>query len=245
MTRQNFGMLVALAMCACGSLVAQTTPVGSIPSGFTRIFNGRDLSGWHISRSNHHGTVANFHVENSTIVAAQQPLGQGGIVLTNRKYRDFELVLEANPDHDTDGGIFLRSTETGAGYQVDLTPRGENAPVMTLVGEDLHLGPHTDLAERRPTQGVWKLHDWNGVRIRIVGEAPRVTLWLNEILIWDVQQARNDLPADATEGMIALQCHWNAWGALDPPTKPGNYVSMLWRPAAVHRYRNIAVKELK
>jgi hypothetical protein len=79
----------------------------------------------------------------------------------------------------------------------------------------------------------------------MVGDAPRVTLWLNETLIWDVQQARNDLPADATEGMIALQCHWNASGALDPPTKAGNYALMLWRPAAVHRYRNIAIKELK
>ena len=64
---------------------------------------------------------------------------------------------------------------------------------MSLVREDLRLGPHTDLAERRPTQGVWKLHEWNGVRIRIVGEAPRVTLSLNETLIWDVQQAWNDL----------------------------------------------------
>ena len=45
--------------------------------------------------------------------------------------------------------------------------------------------------------------------------------------------------------MINTQSNWNAWGALDPPTKPGNYASMLWRPAAVHRYRNIAIKELK
>ena len=58
---------------------------------------------------------------------------------------------------------------------------------MNLLGEDLRLGPRTDLTERRPTQGVWKLHDWNAVRIRMIGEAPRVTLWLNDTLIWDVQ----------------------------------------------------------
>ena len=179
------------------------------------------------------------------LLAAQRPLGQGGILLTDRRYKDFELYLEVNPDHDTDGGIFLRSTETGSGYQVDLTPRGENPPVMDLMGEDLRLGPRTDLAERKSTQGVWKLHDWNAVRIRMTGEAPRVTLWLNNTMIWDVQQARNDLLADATEGMIALQLHWNAWGALDPPTKAPANVGMMWKPGAVHRYRNIAIKEVK
>jgi hypothetical protein len=64
-------------------------------------------------------------------------------------------------------------------------------------------------------------------------------------MIWDVQQARNDLLADATEGMIALQLHWNAWGALDPPTKAPANVGMMWKPGAVHRYRNIAIKEVK
>jgi hypothetical protein len=71
-----------------------------------------------------------------------------------------------------------------------------------------------------------------------------VTLWLNDTLIWDVQQARNDLLADATDGMIALQLHWSAWGALDPPSKPAIYAAMMWKPGAVHRYRNIAIKEV-
>src|SRR5207247_1239081 len=78
-----------------------------------------------------------------------------------------------------------------------------------------------------------------------LAEAPRVTLWLNDTLIWNVQQARNDLLGDATDGMIALQLHWNAWSALDPPTKATAYPAVMWKPGAVHRYRNIAIKELK
>jgi hypothetical protein len=36
--------------------VPSTTPgAGSIPEGFTRIFNGKDMSGWHPSRTAHHG----------------------------------------------------------------------------------------------------------------------------------------------------------------------------------------------
>lgn len=217
----------------------------SVPSGFVPMFNGRDLSGWHVSRSNHHGTTGNWHVENGVIVGAQRPLGQGAILLTDRKYRDFELYAEVNPDHECDGGIFLRSTETGSGYQVDITARGENPPALALMGEDLRLGPRTDLVERKTTAGTWKLHDWNAVRIRMTGEAPRVTLWLNDVLLWDVQQARNDLLGDATDGMIALQLHWNAWNALDPPDKPARIGAVMWKPGALHRYRSVAIKELK
>ena len=33
-----------------------------VPEGFTAIFNGRDLTGWHISSTNHHGTTPAYRV---------------------------------------------------------------------------------------------------------------------------------------------------------------------------------------
>ena len=39
----------------------QPPPV-TVPPGFTPIFNGKDLTGWHVSQTNHHGTTPNFHV---------------------------------------------------------------------------------------------------------------------------------------------------------------------------------------
>lgn len=213
----------------------------NIPDGFTSIFNGKDLSGWHISRSNHHGRVGNWHVEDGAIVAGEHPYGQGGILLTDKKYHDFEFVLDVNPDPECDGGIFLRSTETGSAYQIDMTQRGDAPPPLPLIPEDMRLSPGQNLAPRVPTTGIWKMHDWNSLRIRMVGDAPRVTVWLNGTQLYDIQQPRNDLLGDETDGMVAFQMHWTAFNAAAGAM--GTSASM-WAPTAVHRFRNIAIKEL-
>src|SRR5437762_6834314 len=91
-----------------------------VPEGFTGIFNGRDLTGWHISTTNHHGTTPAYRVLHGLIVGTQNPLGQGGILLTDKKYKNVEVYLEVKPDYGCDSGLFLRSTEAGDAYQVTL-----------------------------------------------------------------------------------------------------------------------------
>ena len=54
-----------------------------VPEGFTPIFNGKDLTGWHVSRSNIHGTTPDFHVLHGVLVGTQRPLGSGGILITD------------------------------------------------------------------------------------------------------------------------------------------------------------------
>jgi 3-keto-disaccharide hydrolase len=101
-------------------------PAVKVPDGFTPIFNGRTLAGWHVSRTNHHGRTPDFFVLHGAIVATQNPLGGGGILLTDKTYKNFELYMEVKPDWGCDSGIFLRSTESGAAYQVtmDFLPNG-------------------------------------------------------------------------------------------------------------------------
>jgi hypothetical protein len=105
---------------------AMTPPAVNVPAGFTPLFNGTSLAGWHISRTNHHGRTPDFFVLHGAIVATQNPLGGGGILLTDKKYKNFELYMEVKPDWGCDSGIFLRSTESGAAYQVtmDFLPNG-------------------------------------------------------------------------------------------------------------------------
>jgi len=91
-----------------------------VPEGFTAIFNGRDLAGWHISSTNHHGTTPAYRVMHGVIVGSQNPLGQGGILLTDKKYKNVEVYMEVKPDYGCDSGLFLRSTEAGEAYQVTL-----------------------------------------------------------------------------------------------------------------------------
>ena len=91
-----------------------------VPEGFTPIFNGKDLTGWHVSKTNHHGTTPDYHVLHGLIVGTQSPRGKGGILLTDKKYKNFEVYIEVKPDWGCDSGLFLRSSEAGEAYQVTL-----------------------------------------------------------------------------------------------------------------------------
>ena len=95
-------------------------PGPKVPEGFTPIFNGTDLTGWHVSKTNHHGTTPDYRVLHGLIVGTQNPRGQGGILLTDKKYKNFEVYIEVKPDWGCDSGLFLRSSEAGEAYQVTL-----------------------------------------------------------------------------------------------------------------------------
>jgi hypothetical protein len=207
-----------------------------VPTGFKNLFSGKNLKGWHISRTSHQGTVGNFYVENGAITLKQKPYGQGGVLLTNKKFQDFELYVEVKIDSFCNGGIFLRSTESGQAYQVELAMPGGTG---SLFGEAMQISKP---AEAKEIAKVWKADDWNSFRIRMVGVIPKVSLWVNDVLMWEVTQPKNDFTAGAAEGMIGLQSHWTA---LYQPIPGGFNMPGAWRPGAAHRFRNIAIKEIK
>jgi hypothetical protein len=206
-----------------------------IPAGFTPLFNGKDLKGWHTSRTSHQGTTGNFFVEDGAIVLKQNPYGQGGVLLTDKKFKNFELYAEVKIDSFCNGGIFIRSTESGQAYQIELAmPGGTGA----LYGEALPISKRVNPPD---LEKIWKPDNWNSFRIQMTGEIPRISLWINEIFIWEVTQPQNDFTAGAIEGMIGLQSHWTA---LYQSIPGGFNMPGAWRPGAAHRFRNIAIKEI-
>lgn len=207
-----------------------------IPKGFKSIFNGRNLKGWHISRTTHQGTTPDFRVEDGVILVTQRPYGQGGVLLTDKKYKNFEVYLEVKIDSFTNGGIFIRSSESGIAYQVELDETSQSTG--NLLGERLQISKGAVCNGRA---GVWKPNDWNSFRVRMVGEVPRVILWINGVQMWDVTEPKNDFIAGTTQGMIGLQSHWTA---LYSPTVADWNGLTLWAPGATHRFRNIAIKKL-
>jgi hypothetical protein len=234
MSMKRILMVLALAFTA-----TTTTTLGQdvrLPDGFEPLFNGRDLTGWHWSRTTHHGTTAKADIRNGILTLMPHPFGQGGVLLTDKVYKDFELYVEANPDPNFNSGIFLRSTEGGSAFQIEIVRPGNTGALLgerQRVSERKFIGPVTDI------ETVWKENDWNSFRIRMEGEVPHVWLWINDVKMWELQLPVNDQVAEAYGGMIGLQLHWTA---LYSATAQGN--SSGGRPWAVQRFRNIGIREL-
>ena len=90
---------------------------------------------------------------------------------------------------------------------------------------------------------VWNWRDWNTLRIRCIGAHPRVTTWINDVKIAEIDLATLQAPnydpdAVATflgpAGHIALEVHDN-----DPVLG-----TTRWSPTATCRWRNIHLKPL-
>lgn len=207
-----------------------------VPQGFTRVFNGKNLQGWHISQVNHHGNTQAWTVKDGVLTGSQAPPGNGGILLTDRKYKNFEVSLDIDPDFGCDGGLFLRSNEKGEAYQV-MIDYLEGGSVGGIYGEGLQ-GIHRDTGSGdmsgREWKTYWKKGEWNNLRASVEGDIPHIRVWLNGTEIVDWTDSSNHSAGGATEGMIAVQVHLNT----------PNAKSQRWIPGAFHRFRNIAVKEL-
>lgn len=227
-------MKVSLPLLLAGALIAGS---GEIPQGFRPIFNGHDLTGWHISEVNHHGNTKAWKVQSGILTATQDPPGNGGILLTDKQYRNFEISLEVKPDWGCDGGLFLRSNEKGEAYQVMLDYL-EGGNIGGIYGEGLPAAnqPNTGTGKRlEPNwRQYWKNDDWNLLRARIEGDTPHIQVWLNGTQIVDWTDSANHAAGGSTTGMIALQVHRN-----NPAAK-----SQRWVAGGFHRFRRIAVKEL-
>jgi hypothetical protein len=219
---------LAAVLAAALPAVVAVAAGPAIPAGFTSIFNGRDTAGWHVSQTNHHGNSSGWSVKDGVLMATQDRPGNGGILLTDKKYRDFEVSLEINPDWGCDGGLFLRSNEAGDAYQVMLDYL-EGGSVGGVYGEGLQ----GVLSKATPEYVKhWKKGEWNHVRARIEGDVPRIQVWLNGTPLVDWKDTANHAAGGATDGMIALQMH------------ASNDKMPRWKQGGFHRFRNIAVKEL-
>jgi 3-keto-disaccharide hydrolase len=228
----KFRTPVLILIATLAGLGGAQGAVGGDSTGFVPIFDGKDLTGWHISQVNHHGNSKGWSVRDGVLLATQDRPGNGGILLTDRKYRDFEVSLEVEPDWGCDGGLFLRSNEAGDAYQV-MIDYLDDGSVGGIYGEGFAgaLGPESERINR-DWASFWKKDAWNTLRARIEGDVPHIQVWLNGTRLVDFTDTANHAAGGATEGMIALQMHYS------------NEKTPRWKPGGYHRFRNIQVKVL-
>ncbi|MBP8260624.1 MAG: DUF1080 domain-containing protein, partial [Verrucomicrobia bacterium] len=89
-----------------------------------RLDNGVDLAGWHSA-----GGL--WQVGGGAIVGQQNPpgSGNGGLLLSDRSFGDFEVTFEVWPDWGVDTGLYTRTTADGKAYQVTIDYQAGNPQV--------------------------------------------------------------------------------------------------------------------
>ncbi|MCI0639511.1 MAG: DUF1080 domain-containing protein [Gemmataceae bacterium] len=221
-----------------------------VKDGYVSIFDGQSLQGWTISAKTGHSRASKnksggrWVVEKGAIVGSQDVPGNGGIVITERKFKNFEVALEMNNDDGPDSGLFLRSTEDGKCYQAMIDyHKGGN--LMGIYGEGIGGQPHvrnfdflenvTKIKQRECKEfplpidpekwgDLWKHGEWNEIKARIVGNPPTLTTWIKGVKFMEYTDTKKRLGDD---GGIALQVHGG-----------GDYTKQFVR------YRKIRVKVL-
>ena len=220
--------LTTLLAVAASALFAD-----SPPAGFTSLFNGKDLAGWH-GYNPHAVTKLSGEKKEAALKKMRDEFpqhwsvkdgeivnpGTGAYATTDKEYGDIELVLEYNMAPKGDSGVYLRACP-----QVQIwDPTDEKA---FKHGAQLGSGALWNNSPGKPGKDPLVLADkpageWNTMRILMVGS--RVSVWLNgkqtvdHAILENYYDRKAAIPA---KGPICLQTH-----------------------GAQIKWRNIAVREI-
>ena len=216
---------------------AATASAAQPPQGFTAIFNGQDLSGWHgmphfdpyklaaLPEADRKKLIAgwtadakkHWRIDNGELVND----GRGAYLTTDKEYGDIELRIDYKTVPKADSGIYLRATP-----QVQICDYTQEGGKWSL-GADKGSGGLWNNHPGAPGKDPLVLADkafgqWNEFRIRMVGD--RVTVRLNDKLV--VDNARLD----------------NFWKRKEPLPKKGPI--QLQTHGGEIRWRNVFLREI-
>ncbi len=170
-------------------------------------------SGWHT-----HGGALWEGVGGGYIRGQQNPpgSGNGGFLITDQTFGDFEMVLDAWPDYGVDSGVYVRNTDTDEqGYQVTIDYQPAN-PMGSVyienvgdyrefsISDESHITGSPSLFDIDAWSYIWKENDWNQFRIRVEGNPAKITVWINGWKVTEYQDTQARFPSS---GHIALQVH--------------------------------------
>lgn len=265
-------LLLSLALASCCD---DKTPKAK------SLFDGKSLDGWHLqkeSSNDHYVTnTENFVVKDGALHCYQSKDRKGSLILTDQTYDDFELTLDIKSTFGNDSGIFLRCTESGQGIQImnDYIEDGAvgflfgqgtggfiSRPIILdqidgkIIAKDKYNGEEIDKLVYAIDAGgfnkIWKQDDWNTLKVRCVGVAPKITTWINGTKIMEMDGATY-----AARGLKhEKKLNWNsptAWNAESVHEITGGKGSIglqvhpgkRWAEGTSASYRNITIQEIK
>ena len=195
--------------CILCLLACLTAADSTVAAEFVDLFNGTDTQGW--SKPFDWGQV---HVQDEQLVLSGSPKY---FLVTERRFRDFELQLELNVPQGGNSGVqfrchFRRNRLWGYQAEVDTSDRKWSGGLY----EEGRRGWLVPLKDRPAAQAAFQNGKWNHYRIRAVGD--HIQIWVNGIQTVDHRDAVD------REGHIALQHHGEA--------------------GKVYRFRNVRIQEI-
>jgi len=149
------------------SLKRSSTPAWGKP---IKLFNGTDLTGWHVS-----GEKNQWVVENGTVKSA----ASGSNLVTDASFTDFKLHIEFRYSTHGNSGVYLRGR-----YEVQILDDNGTAPQKGVLGAVYGFLPPSEIVAKKP--GDWQTYDItltgrmvtivaNGVTIICNQEIPGIT----------------------------------------------------------------------
>jgi hypothetical protein len=191
---------------------------------FTSLFDGKSLKGWN-KLTSYSGDDGKWEVIKGVIAGDQWPEGKGGLLVTVKKYADYEVYTEVKGDYPIDSGLFLRVQPDVLSYQItiDYRPDGEIAAIYSPGGGEF-------LVHKPDGIKLWKKDEYNTVVARIEGQPAKIKAWVNGVQVQDYTDTLfKDKFRVPETGFLGIQVHPGAsWGK-------GNKI---W-------FRKIMIKELK
>ena len=158
--------------------------------GYTKLFNGKDLTGWAPTGN------ARWAVENGLLVGTQGEKNAPGDLFTTKSFRDFETVVTYRVEWPCNSGVWFRFQSPGKAYQADIleykNPVAYSGSLYCPGYSKLFLAANTDKTLESHT-------GWNTIKIRAQGD--HLQIWLNDHPTADVHDARSD------SGKIGFQVH--------------------------------------
>src|SRR4051794_26882687 len=236
MKRLLLAATAILAMAACNSANNQnndadstttngdsaTATTGSSGNEWTSLFNGSSLSNWHNYGKDAAGDT--WHVDSNAIHLVPKG-GEGGDLVTNDTYGDFDLKLQWKISKGGNGGILFYVQEDTSKYKETYF----TGPEMQVLDNNGHpdakiikhrAGDLYDLITGKP-ETVKPVGEWNDVEIKSQDSTLTLTLNGTQMVttkLWDDNWKKmvagskfKKWPDFGTfkEGHIALQNHGN------------------------------------
>jgi len=142
--------------------------------GFTSLFNGKNLDGWHIMNK------GQFSVENEKPAGTEPTKNKvillnkgGGWLRSDKEYEDFVLTVEVRwlkPKQDS--GIFIRASKEGKNWpDKKVEVQCENSARVAML-----FGARHTLDKEKAAKALKGVNEWNTFEVRCVGTRCEVKL---------------------------------------------------------------------